>query len=170
MKKSFALITFALAIIFCMIGVSAAETVYLDGTGATAGAYTDISSAFAALPNGGTIIVSGDTQIGTSSKGITLNAVGGKVTFTSENGAKLILARTFTVNSEIEFTNINIHSVATNLANIYANGNKITSYTFEDVEMEVNMQTIYTGAFFHSDQKTSASINSEWKDNNEQTF
>ena len=126
MKKSFALITFALAIIFCMIGVSAAETVYLDGTGATAGAYTDISSAFAALPNGGTIIVSGDTQIGTSSKGVTLNAVGGKVTFTSENGAKLILARTFTVNSEIEFTNINIHSVATNLANIYANGNKIT--------------------------------------------
>lgn len=51
-----------------------------------------------------------------------------------------------------------------------ANGNKITSYTFEDVEMEVNMQTIYTGAFFHSDQKISASINSEWKDNNEQTF
>lgn len=51
-----------------------------------------------------------------------------------------------------------------------ANGNKITSYTFEGVEMEVNMQTIYTGAFFHSDQKISASINSEWKDSNEQTF
>ena len=51
-----------------------------------------------------------------------------------------------------------------------ANGNTITSYTFEDVEMEVNMQTIYTGAFFHSDQKISATINSEWKDNNEQTF
>lgn len=49
-------------------------------------------------------------------------------------------------------------------------GNTITSYTFEDVEMEVNMQTIYTGAFFHSDQKISATINSEWKDNNEQTF
>jgi hypothetical protein len=51
-----------------------------------------------------------------------------------------------------------------------SSGNTITSYTFEDVEMEVNMQTIYTGAFFHSDQKISATINSEWKDNNEQTF
>lgn len=51
-----------------------------------------------------------------------------------------------------------------------ADGNTITSYTFEDVEMEVNMQTIYTGAFFHSDQKIGATINSEWKDNNEQTF
>ena len=40
-----------------------------------------------------------------------------------------------------------------------ADGNAITSYTLEDVEMEVNMQTIYTGAFFHSDQKISASIN-----------
>ena len=42
-----------------------------------------------------------------------------------------------------------------------ADGNTITSYTFEDVEMEVNMQTIYTGAFFHSDQKIGATINSE---------
>lgn len=51
-----------------------------------------------------------------------------------------------------------------------ADGNTITSYTFEDVEMEVNMQTIYTGAFFHSDQNIGATINSEWKENNEQTF
>ncbi len=51
-----------------------------------------------------------------------------------------------------------------------ADGNTITSYTFEDVEMEVNMQTIYTGAFFHSGKKISATINSEWKGNNEQTF
>ena len=37
-------------------------------------------------------------------------------------------------------------------------------------EDDVNMQTIYTGAFFHSGQKISATINSEWEDNNEQTF
>ena len=51
-----------------------------------------------------------------------------------------------------------------------AEGKVLTSYDFEDVEMEVNMQTVYTGAFFHSDRKTSASINAEWKNNNEQTF
>lgn len=39
----------------------------------------------------------------------------------------------------------------------------LATYTFEDVEMEVNMQTIYSGAFFHADQKIGASFNTEWK-------
>lgn len=44
-----------------------------------------------------------------------------------------------------------------------SDGNPITSYTFEDVPVEINMQTIYTGAFFHSDRQVSVSINNEWK-------
>ena len=51
-----------------------------------------------------------------------------------------------------------------------ADGNVLTTYTFEDVEMEVNMQTIYSGAFFHSDQTIGASFNNEWKPNNEVGF
>ncbi len=39
------------------------KTVYLDGTGATAGAYTSLSAALSDMPGGGTIILSGDTEI-----------------------------------------------------------------------------------------------------------
>lgn len=49
-------------------------------------------------------------------------------------------------------------------------GNVLTAYTFEDVEMEVNMQTIYSGAFFHSDQTIGVSFNTEWKPNNNVEF
>lgn len=51
-----------------------------------------------------------------------------------------------------------------------ADGNTLTSYTFEDVEMEVNMQTIYSGAFFNSDQSIKVSFNTEWEPNNEVGF
>ncbi|MBQ4557544.1 MAG: hypothetical protein IJA60_07855 [Clostridia bacterium] len=127
MKKSFVILICVFICTCLMLFANAADTVYLNGSAtADANVYTDIASAVKALPNGGTLIVSGDTTIGTSSKGVTLAAVGGKITVKSENNAKLILARTFTVNSEFEFVDINIHSTATALANIYANGNKIT--------------------------------------------
>ena len=51
-----------------------------------------------------------------------------------------------------------------------ADGNVLTTYTFEDVEMEVNMQTIYSGSFFHSDQTIGVSFNTEWKPNNKIDF
>ena len=45
------------------ITVEIPTTVYLDGTGATEGAYTDLISAIGALQNGGTVIVTGDTYV-----------------------------------------------------------------------------------------------------------
>lgn len=105
-------------------------TVYLDGTGNTEGAYTSFEDAFKALPStGGTIILTGDTQLGTSSKGVTVsdyNSFTGKVTITSENGAKLIFARSLTISCEFEFNNINIHSIATGSGNLICRGNKLT--------------------------------------------
>ena len=108
------------------------DTVYsvpfvcLDGTGETVNAYTDIKSAVSALTDGGTVILTGDTTVGTASAGVTLPAIGGKVTITSENGEKFIFARSLTLSSEIEFTNINFHSTATASGNILCCGNKLT--------------------------------------------
>lgn len=49
-------------------------------------------------------------------------------------------------------------------------GEAIATYEFEDVDMEVNMQTIYTGAFFKRSKSFSASVNRDWKDSNEVSF
>ncbi len=123
--------TLCIFIIFCICFANVAfaaeaDTVYLDGTGATEGAYADFKTAVSALPSGGTVIVSGDTAIGTSSAGVTLAAVGGKVTVTGENGAVLTLARSLTLASEIEFNNITIKNTHASNGRIIANGNKIT--------------------------------------------
>ena len=123
MKKLLAL--FLLVFIFT-VAVSAADTVYLDGTGATEGAETDFATAFSKLENGGTLIVCGDTSFGTDSKGVTLSAVGGKVTITGENGATLKMARSLTLNSEVEFNNINFDCAHADNGNIIAKGNPIT--------------------------------------------
>ncbi len=126
MKKLFFLFWVSVFMLVCTAAVFATDTVYLDGTGKTAGAYTDFAKAVAALPNGGTVIVSGDTQIGTSTSGPTIAAVGGKITVKGENGAKFIFARSLTVNSEFEFDDIIIHSTATASGNFIAKGNTIT--------------------------------------------
>ncbi len=126
-KKLLLVVISALMCALLTVGVLAAEdTVYLDGTGATNGAYTDLKSAVSALPNGGTVIVTGDTILGTASAGVTLAKVGGKVTVTSENGAVLTLARSLTLASEIEFNNITINSTHASNGRIICNGNKIT--------------------------------------------
>lgn len=123
-KKLFIIISVLCALL--TLSVFAEDTVYLDGTGNTVGAKTDIKSAVSALPNGGTVIVSGDTTIGTSTVGVTLDKVNGKVTIKGENGAKLIFARSLTLSSELEFDNINFHSTATGSGNIICRGNKLT--------------------------------------------
>ncbi|MBQ9429345.1 MAG: hypothetical protein IJU41_07380, partial [Clostridia bacterium] len=99
---------------------------YLDGTGATTGAYTDFKTAVSALPNGGTLFVTGDTTVGSSASGVTLTAVGGKVTVTGQNGAILTLARSLTLASELEFNNITIASASTSVGRFICNGNPIT--------------------------------------------
>ncbi|MBR5011168.1 MAG: hypothetical protein IKY12_01275, partial [Clostridia bacterium] len=124
MKKLLSL--FLLAFVFTLAISAAADTVYLDGTGKTDGAYTDFATAFSALENGGTLVVCGDTTFGTSSKGVTLSEVNGKVTVTGENGATLKMARSLTLNSEIEFENITFDCAHDSNGNIIANGNPIT--------------------------------------------
>lgn len=117
---------FAAAMLLLCISVCAAEdTVYLDGTGTTDGVYTDLYSAVAALPNGGTVIVSGDTTVGTASAGVTLPAVDGKVTVTAENGAVLTLMRSLLLSSETEFRNLTICNASADRGNIIACGNPL---------------------------------------------
>ena len=123
MKK--ALLLFFLAFVLTLTAF-AADTVYLDGTGATDGAETDFATAFSKLENGGTLIVCGDTTFGTSSAGVTLSAVNGKVTIIGENGATLTMARSLTVNSEVEFKDINFCCNHDSNGNIIAKGNPIT--------------------------------------------
>ena len=120
------LIIMAVLCTLLTLSAFAEDTVYLDGTGATEGAYTDLKTAVSALPNGGTVVVSGDTTVGTTSSGVTLSSVGGKVTITSENDAVLTLARSLTLSSEIEFNNITLNSAHTSNGRIICNGNKIT--------------------------------------------
>ncbi len=123
MKKLFTLLFFALVFVFTAF---ATETVYLDGTGATVDAETDFATAFAALSDGGTLVVCGDTTFGTDSTGVTLPAANGKVTITGANGATLTMARSLTINSEVEFNNINFCAAHASNGNIIANGNPIT--------------------------------------------
>ncbi|MBQ9429554.1 MAG: hypothetical protein IJU41_08440 [Clostridia bacterium] len=115
-----------LCVLLTLSAFAADDVVYLDGTGGTAGAYTDLKAAVSALPNGGTIIVSGDSTIGTSSSGVTLNAVGGKVTVTGQNGAVLTLARSLSLASELEINNITLSSLSTSVGRIICNGNTFT--------------------------------------------
>ena len=104
-----------------------ANTVYLDGTGATEGAYTKVEDAVAALPvTGGTVIVTGDTTVGTASSALTLPQKNGKVTFTSENGSKLIIARTLIMSGDVEFNNVGLFSSATDKGYLYAEGHTLT--------------------------------------------
>jgi len=129
------ILCFALfAMLFALLAVSAVavtDTVYLDGTGATAGAYTDLASAVKALPNGGTVVVTGDTTFGTANAGVTLSAVGGKVTITSkegetQHGATLTMARSLTLSGELEFNNITFCNASSSNGRIIANSNKLT--------------------------------------------
>ncbi len=125
MKKLFTILF--LVTVFALTAF-AADTVYLDGTGATVDAETDFATAFATLENGGTLVVCGDTTFGKPEVGggITLPKVNGKVTITGANGATLTMARSLTINSEVEFKDINFCSAHDTNGNIIANGNPIT--------------------------------------------
>ncbi len=104
----------------------AVDTVYLDGTGATVGAFVSLAEAISRLPDeGGTVIVSGETVVGTSGAAVTLPSKSGKVTITSENGAKLIIARTIILGSETEFDNIELCNASADMGFIYGAGNKM---------------------------------------------
>ena len=153
MKKLSLMLLTALLCIFCCINVLAAEdTVYLDGTGETDGAYTDLGSAVSALPNGGTVVVTGDTTVGTTSSGITLPAVGGKVTITSKEGdtdygATINIARVIILSSEVEFNHIKLCNTHSSRGNIIACGNPVTIGEGVTTSTTVNRYpSVYGGA------------------------
>ncbi len=100
--------------------------VYLDGTGATEGAYTDPEEAVSALQNGGTLIVCGDTTFGTSDEALRLPAINGKLTITGRNGAKLIIARSLTLQCETEIDNIELCNTSSSLGTVIMRGNALT--------------------------------------------
>jgi|GEM_PF-93809 len=103
------------------------NVVYADSTGVTEGVYTTLEAAIGALPEtGGTVILLGDTTVGTASAKIDLAAKSGKVKITSENCAKLIIARTACFNCEIEFDNVDLCTTHTNAGFVYAGGHKLT--------------------------------------------
>ena len=109
----------------------APTTVYVDGTGKTDGAFTSFTEAYAALSDeGGTIVIAGDTALGTSTAGVTLAAKNGKVTIKGENGATLTFARSLRVSSDIEIDDLHIHStILASLAgrnNIIMQGHTLT--------------------------------------------
>ncbi len=147
MNKKLLILVMSICVLLSLTAFAAEDTVYLDGTGATEGACTNLKEAVNALPNGGTVIVSGDTQVGTTGNGggVTLDKVNGKVTITSKNGAKFIFARSLTLSSELEFKDIEIHSIATASGNILCRGNKLT--VGEDVTVTVASGAMYPAIF-----------------------
>lgn len=103
---------------------TAPTTVYVDGTGATEGAYATLQEAVEALhEDGGDVIVCGDTTV---SGVVELAKKNGKMTITGRNGAKLTIARTFKLLSEVEFDNIELVSTSGTYGFVYAQGNKLT--------------------------------------------
>ncbi|MBQ9429286.1 MAG: hypothetical protein IJU41_07070, partial [Clostridia bacterium] len=122
-KLCFLLMICALCALFALTSF-AATTVYVDGTGETDGAYATLQEAVAALPeDGGNVVVCGDTTV---SGVVELAAKNGKVTVTGQNGAKLTIARTFKLASEVEFDDIELVSSSSSYGFVYAQGNKLT--------------------------------------------
>ena len=112
---------------YSQVEEASADAVYVDGTGATSGAYTTLEAAIAVLPSsGGEIIVCGDTTVGDSSTTVDLPAKSGKVTVTGQNGAKLIIARGMRLGCEMEFDDIVLANSSSGLGYISAKGNKLT--------------------------------------------
>ncbi|MBQ6893751.1 MAG: hypothetical protein IJN48_06045, partial [Clostridia bacterium] len=119
MKK---LLTLFLLVFVFTVAASAADTVYLDGTGNTKDAYTTLAAAAAALENGGDIIIVGDTDITAATvlpDGVALN-------ITAKNGAVLNLGARLTLGGETTFDNITINNASTSYQLIVAAGNSVT--------------------------------------------
>ncbi|MBQ4274888.1 MAG: hypothetical protein IJB94_08005, partial [Clostridia bacterium] len=96
--------------IYKQVKETTTDTVYLDGTGATDGAYTTLEAAISMLPDeGGTVIVCGDTAMVAGSE-LILPAKSGKVTIKCADGTKFKfkLAYSLKLGSDTEFDNIEL--------------------------------------------------------------
>lgn len=123
MKKTLFLALLLWTAICLSIGIAATDTVRVDGTGNTEGAYTDLASAAKALPNGGTVILSGDTSVASAT---VLPDTAGVLNITAENGAVLSLGARLTLGGETVFDDITIHNAASSSISIVAAGHPIT--------------------------------------------
>ena len=121
--KKFAWALTICALALCMTaGALAAQTVYLDASGAN-GAYTTLPAAAEAVDNGGTIIVSGNTTTPTTA----YTFPDKDLTITSEGGAVLTLGRVLIARGDLTFENITIaNGTGANVDFIYANGHDLT--------------------------------------------
>ena len=148
MKKTTFLLSLILLACTLVLPVSAAEsTVYVDGTGATPGAFTTLSEAAEAVADGGTIIVCGDVAT-PRDKGTTLPAK--TLTITSQNGAKLTLGRVTYLSGPLTLRDITLVNAAPNAVDyIYTCGNDLTvesSVKTEPSEETSRNLSIFTGA------------------------
>ena len=123
MKKiTFTAVFLFLTILLC-IGIAAEETVYVGGADS---AYSTLSDAVAALPNGGNIIIAEDTAI---SAATVLPSTAGVLHISAENGAVLSLGARLTLGGETVFDDITIHNSAASSMFIVAANHPVT---FED--------------------------------------
>lgn len=107
------------------------KTVYLDGTGATEGAYTSLSAAVSDMPGGGTIIISGDTEITTATtlpktKEIVITSVYGDEDY--RESAALKFHANLTLGGDTIFRDVVIERAKPTSGNIFffAAGNALT--------------------------------------------
>ena len=126
MKMRRTICILCLSILFvCLLSAGAyAATLYVDGTGATAGAYTKLPDAVSTAANGDTVVIVGDTATPTGS--ITYLAAK-NITITSANGARLTLGRTIVLAGDTVFRDITIvNGAAADKDFIYASGHRLT--------------------------------------------
>ncbi|MBR5011409.1 MAG: hypothetical protein IKY12_02515, partial [Clostridia bacterium] len=101
------------------------DTVYVDGTGATADAFTTFAEAFVSLSDGGTVVVCGDT---TTQGVITLPE--GDIVITSKNGAVLNISADLSFEKTVSDTSVTFDlPVNASDANIYGG---FTNFTFTE--------------------------------------
>ena len=142
MRKLIIAILMSVMLVPC---IYAADVVYLDGTGATSGAHTTLSDAVRALPMGGTVIVTGDTVIGTAQAGVTLPKVGGDVKIVGSGDVTLTMARSLTLSNALEIDGVTFHSTAKSSGNILSRGNRLT--IGENVRVTAETGALYPALF-----------------------
>ena len=98
------------------------RTVYVDGTGKTAGAYASISAALAEMPGGGEVILCGDTDI----QAATVLPKTAAVVIRAENGAMLNIGGNLTLGGDTTFRDITLNKTLSGNLYLVAAGHALT--------------------------------------------
>ncbi len=157
MKRIAQLTVVVLLISVLFVCATAAETVYVDPTGETAGAYDSLAEAIGALPaEGGAVIIVSDTAMPVKDT-VTLPSKSGKVTVTSGNGSALTIGYRLRLGCDMEFDNIKIVNASTSEGAILAAGHTLvigSGVTTDRTNGSSRWPTLYGG-----DNDTDASYN-----------